>query len=132
VLLAAGGIAAAGAMLGASVTVAYGLATGFDRTAARAQLPDVLATFQPEPRRNVERVVSSLANVRAASYRIQAAHVFLAGGRRRYEDDATVVGVPPGAPAATRSSAGATDAPRGKWSSSRASPGSGTCDPGRG
>ena len=98
VLLAAGGIAAAGAMLGASVTVAYGLATGFDRTAARAQLPDVLATFQPEPRRNVERVVSSLANVRAASYRIQAAHVFLAGGRRRYEDDATVVGVPPGGP----------------------------------
>ena len=97
-LLAAGGIAAAGAMLGASVTVAYGLATGFDRTAARAQLPDVLATFQPEPRRNVERVVSSLANVRAASYRIQAAHVFLAGGRRRYEDDATVVGVPPGGP----------------------------------
>jgi hypothetical protein len=61
-------------------------------------LPDVLATFQPEPRRNVERVVSSLANVRAASYRIQAAHVFLAGGRRRYEDDATVVGVPPGGP----------------------------------
>ena len=86
-LLAAGGIAAAGAMLGASVTVAYGLATGFDRTAARAQLPDVLATFQPEPRRDVERVVSSLANVRAASYRIQAAHVFLAAGRRRYEDD---------------------------------------------
>ena len=97
-LLAAGGIAAAAAMLGASVTVAYGLATGFDRTAARAQLPDVLATFQPEPRRDVERVVSSLANVRAASYRIQAAHVFLASGRRRYEDDATVVGVPPGGP----------------------------------
>ena len=42
VLLAAGGIAAAGAMLGASVTVAYGLATGFDRTAARAQLPDAV------------------------------------------------------------------------------------------
>jgi predicted lysophospholipase L1 biosynthesis ABC-type transport system permease subunit len=97
VLLAAGGIAAAGAMLGASVTVAYGLATGFDRTAARAQLPDVLATFQPEPRADVARVVSSLANVRAASYRIQAAHVYLTSDRR-YEDDATVIGLPRGGP----------------------------------
>jgi putative ABC transport system permease protein len=97
VLLAAGGIAAAGAMLGASVTVAYGLATGFDRTAARAQLPDVLATFQPEPRADVARVVSTLANVRAASYRIQAAHVYLTSDRR-YEDDATVIGVPRGGP----------------------------------
>src|SRR5215216_475919 len=79
-------------MLGASVTVAYGLATGFDRTAARAQLPDVLATFQPEPRGDVARVVSSLANIRAASYRIQAGHVYLTA-RDRYEDDATVVGL---------------------------------------
>ena len=67
VLLAAGGIVAAGAMLGASVTVAYGLATGFDRTASRAQTPDIVATFQPESRDAVARVVSSLANVRTAS-----------------------------------------------------------------
>ncbi|MFL5979664.1 MAG: FtsX-like permease family protein [Gaiellaceae bacterium] len=97
VLLAAGGIAAAGAMLGASVTVAYGLATGFDRTAARAQLPDILATFQPEPRGDVARVVSSLANVRAVSYRLQVAHVYLAAGSR-YEDDGTVVGLRSGGP----------------------------------
>jgi len=96
-LLAAGGIAAAGAMLGASVTVAYGLATGFDRTAARAQLPDVLATFQPEPRGDVARVVSSLPNIRAVSYRIQAGHVYLTANNR-YEDDATVVGLPRGGP----------------------------------
>lgn len=102
VLLAAGGIAAAGAMLGASVTVAYGLATGFDRTAARAQLPDILATFQPEPRGDVARVVSSLANVRAVSYRLQVAHVYLAAGSR-YEDDGTVVGLRSGGRAATRS-----------------------------
>src|SRR5206468_4922213 len=76
VLLAAGGIAAAGAMLGASVTVAYGLASGFDRTAARSQLPDILATFQPQSRADVARVVSSLANVRAASYRLQVGHVY--------------------------------------------------------
>ena len=71
VLLAAGGIAAAGAMLGASVTAAYGLGTAFDRTAARAQLPDVLATFSPVPRSQVADAVSSLANVRASSYRLQ-------------------------------------------------------------
>ena len=57
VLLAAGGIAAAGAMLGAAVTAAYGLGTAFDRTAARAQLPDILATFQPLPRSQVQRAV---------------------------------------------------------------------------
>jgi ABC-type lipoprotein release transport system permease subunit len=95
VLLAAGGIAAAGAMLGASVTVAYGLATGFDRTAARSQLPDILATFQPVPRAGVARVVSSLANVRAASYRLQVGHVYLAAGER-FESDATVIGRPRG------------------------------------
>ncbi len=91
VLLAAGGIAAAAAMLGASVTVAYGLDTGFERTAGRAQLPDILATFQPERRSEVKRVVSSLANVRASSYRLQVSHVFLAAGSR-YENDATVIG----------------------------------------
>jgi ABC-type lipoprotein release transport system permease subunit len=93
VLLAAGGIAAAGAMLGASVTVAYGLATGFDRTAARAQLPDILATFQPQSRDRVARVVSSLANVRAASYRLQDDNVYVASGNRF--EDAAVIGVPP-------------------------------------
>jgi ABC-type lipoprotein release transport system permease subunit len=91
VLLAAGGIAAAAAMLGASVTVAYGVSTGFDRTAVRAQLPDILATFQPAPRSDVARVVSGLANVRASSYRLQVSHVFLSA-RGRYEYDATVIG----------------------------------------
>jgi ABC-type antimicrobial peptide transport system permease subunit len=93
VLLAAGGIAAAGAMLGASVTVAYGLATGFDRTAARSQLPDILATFQPRSRTDVARVVSGLANVRAASYRLQVGYLYLAAGNR-FESDATVIGRP--------------------------------------
>jgi ABC-type lipoprotein release transport system permease subunit len=97
VLLAAGGIAAAAAMLGASVTVAHGLATGFDRTAARAQLPDVLASFQPQTRSQVARVVSSLANVRAASYRLQVGHTYLASADR-FESDATVIGVPSGGP----------------------------------
>jgi len=97
VLLAAGGIAAAGAMLGASVTVAYGLATGFDRTAARAQLPDILATFAPEPRARVAPVVSSLANVRAVSYRLQVGHVYIASGSR-FESDTTAIGIGDGGP----------------------------------
>jgi ABC-type lipoprotein release transport system permease subunit len=91
VLLAAGGIAAAGAMLGASVTVAYGLHTGFGRTAARAQLPDIISTFQPARRSDVARVVSSLANVRAASFRLQVTHAFLAA-RGRFDYDATAIG----------------------------------------
>lgn len=92
VLLAAGGIAAAGAMLGASVTVAYGLATGFERTAARADMPDILVTFTPRPRADVARIVSTLANVRAVSYRLQVGHVFLTGADH-YGDDATLIGV---------------------------------------
>jgi ABC-type lipoprotein release transport system permease subunit len=97
VLLAVGGIAAAGAMLGASVTVAYGLATGFDRTASQARTPDILATFQPQRRDAVARVVSSLANVRAASYRLQVGHVYL-GSADRFGGDTTVIGLPPDGP----------------------------------
>jgi ABC-type lipoprotein release transport system permease subunit len=97
VLLAAGGIAAAGAMLGASVTVAYGLATGFDRTASRAQTPDIVATFQPESRDAVARVVSSLANVRTASYRLQVGHVYLSADGH-FSGDTTLIGLQPGGP----------------------------------
>ena len=95
VLLAAGGIAAAGAMLGAAVTAAYGLGTAFDRTAARAELPDILATFSPVPRSRVEGAVSSLANVRAASFRLQSGHQYVSA-RGREDYDATVIGLPAG------------------------------------
>jgi hypothetical protein len=99
VLLAAGGIAAAAAMLGAAVTVAYGLGSAFDRTAARAGLPDVLATFQPEPRARVARVLRSLPNIRATSLRLQVGRTFVAaGGHSDY--DGTLIGLrhdsPPG------------------------------------
>ena len=46
--LAAAGIAAAALVAGAGVTVGYGLSTGFDRAADRADLPDVIARFDPE------------------------------------------------------------------------------------
>ena len=97
VVLAAAGVAAAGAMLGAAVTVAYGLDTAFDRTAARAELPDVIATFAPLPRARVAGAVSSLANIRAASYRLQVGHMFLNAGRH-YEYGATVIGLRRGGP----------------------------------
>jgi ABC-type lipoprotein release transport system permease subunit len=99
VLLAAGGVASAGAMLGAAVTVAYGLGSGFDRTAAQANLPDVLATFQPQPRERVSRVIASLANVRASSLRLQVGRVSVSA-RGNSDYDATLIGLahdgPPG------------------------------------
>ena len=70
-LLAAGGIAAAGAMLGASVTVGYGLATGFDRAAAAAELPDAIARFDEAPVDEVHARARTLANVRAVAYRLE-------------------------------------------------------------
>jgi ABC-type antimicrobial peptide transport system permease subunit len=68
-LLAALGIAAAGAMLGTAVTVGYGLSTGFDRAAARADLPDVIARFSPESQSLVDRRLRALPNLRARTYR---------------------------------------------------------------
>jgi ABC-type antimicrobial peptide transport system permease subunit len=91
-LLAVLGIAAAGAMLGAAVTVGYELDTGFERTAARARLADVVATFSPASKTQVAGVVAGLANVRAYAFRLQSSgeHV-VAGGQ--VDDHATVVGV---------------------------------------
>ena len=94
VLLAAGGIAAASAMVAAAATLVFALATGFDRTAARANLPDVTARFAPQTIAAVATRVDALANIRAVAYRyeatnsaIQAAGDFANG---------TVVGVLPG------------------------------------
>ncbi len=74
-LVAAAGIAAAGAMLGTAVTVAVGLGGGFDRSAERADLPDVIARFDPQPRRAIDRRVRSLPNVAARSYRAEVTGV---------------------------------------------------------
>ena len=70
-LLAAGGIAAAAAMLGAATTVAFGLATGFDRAADRAGLPDAMAQFDAEDVREVRRRALALPNVRSVSFRLE-------------------------------------------------------------
>lgn len=76
-LLAAGGIVAASAMLGAAVTVSVSLATGFDRAAERADLADVVARFDPLPREQVDARVRGLPNLRAAAYRLEQEGVHL-------------------------------------------------------
>lgn len=76
-LLVAGGIAAAAAMVGASVTVGYGIATGFARAATAADLPDVVARFSQQPRALVARRAEALPNVAAISYRLEQSGVEL-------------------------------------------------------
>lgn len=94
-LLALLGVIAAAAMVGASVTIAATLSGGFDRTAQRAGLPDVLATFAPLQRGRVAHVVSQLANVRSASYVLQEPGVHVNSGND-YEGHAKLFGVGPG------------------------------------
>lgn len=76
-LLAAGGIAAASAMLGAAVTVAFSLHDGFQRAADRADLPDVIARFDQRDLSTVRERVGALPNVAGVSYRYEERRVHL-------------------------------------------------------
>jgi ABC-type antimicrobial peptide transport system permease subunit len=76
-LFAAGGIATAAAMVGAAVTVAVSLGSGFDRAAARAHLPDVIARFGSAPAPTVVARARALPNVRATAIRFAASNVEL-------------------------------------------------------
>jgi len=84
-LLAGAGIAAAATMAGTAITVSLGLATGFERAATRADLPDVIARFEPQTRAALDRRLEGLANVEARSYRLEVRDVALAasGGSSR-------------------------------------------------
>jgi hypothetical protein len=98
-LLAAAGVLAASLVVGTGATVGYGLATGFDRSAERSDLPDLIARFDPEGRATLDERVRALPNLAARSYRLElnnipltanghhthrgAMHVVL-GGRRGY------------------------------------------------
>jgi putative ABC transport system permease protein len=81
-LLAALGVFAASVVVGTAATVGFGLATGFDRAAARAGLPDVIARFDPEALPAVDGRVRALPNLAARSYRREINDVRLtaAGG----------------------------------------------------
>jgi putative ABC transport system permease protein len=80
--LAFAGVLLAAAMAGAAVTVAYGLATGFDRAARQADLPDVIVRFRAESRPDIDRIVRALPNVADRAYRLEATDVGItsAGG----------------------------------------------------
>jgi hypothetical protein len=99
-LLAAAGVLAASLVVGTAATVGYGLATGFERAADQADLPDVIARFDDEPRDTLDQRVRALPNLAARSYRWErngvplaanghfthdgAIHLLL-GGRHGYE-----------------------------------------------
>jgi ABC-type antimicrobial peptide transport system permease subunit len=76
-LLAAVGIFAASLVVGTAATVGYGLATGFDRSAREADLPDVIARFDQESRETVDARVRALPNLAARSYRHEEKNVEL-------------------------------------------------------
>jgi ABC-type lipoprotein release transport system permease subunit len=97
--LAAAGIFAAAVVVGTCTTVGFGLATGFERAADRADLPDVIARFQPRSLDDVDGRVRALPNLQARSYRVEinrshlragehesdrAAQQVVLGGRRGY------------------------------------------------
>jgi len=68
-LLAAAGVLAASLVVGTAATVGYGLGTGFERSADRADLPDVIARFAEEDRSTVDERVLALPNLESRSYR---------------------------------------------------------------
>jgi putative ABC transport system permease protein len=78
--LAGLGVLLASAMAGAAITVGYGLHTGFDRAARKADLPDVLVRFRPDRRADVDAILRRLPNLQARSYRTQVDHRQVAGG----------------------------------------------------
>jgi len=98
-LLAALGVLAASLVVGTATTVGYSLATGFDRAAESADLPDVIARFSGEQLREIDSRVSALPNLATRSYRHEAldhplrfgskttrkgAIITMLGGRRGY------------------------------------------------
>ena len=93
--LAFAGVLLAAAMAGAAVTVAYGLATGFDRAAREADLPDVIVRFNPESRAKIDRIVRALPNVAHRSYRLEATGVSM-GSDGGASDKGSVEVVDPG------------------------------------
>jgi ABC-type lipoprotein release transport system permease subunit len=96
VLLTAAGITAASALVGAAVTVAWGLSTGFDRAASLSGLPDAIASFDARPLADVAARAQALPYVRAVAYRLTVSGRHVRFGDHASEH-ATLVGVRPGA-----------------------------------
>jgi ABC-type antimicrobial peptide transport system permease subunit len=81
--LAALGIVAAGAMAGAAITVSVALATGFDRAANRAGLPDIIARFDTRAPGFVDQRVRALPDLAARSLRFEINNIHLSGNGQR-------------------------------------------------
>src|SRR5271169_5263296 len=79
-LLTGTGIALAAAMLASAVVVAYSLHTGFDRSATRADLPDVIARFDEQPLSRVQPRIRALPGLAAASFGLEVTNISIAGG----------------------------------------------------
>ena len=78
--LAALGVLAAALVVGTATTVGYSLATGFDRSADRADLPDVIARFANDDEAKVDARVGALPNLAARSYRAERTNRLLQSG----------------------------------------------------
>ncbi len=94
-LLNAAGIVLVATMLAVAATVSYGLLTGFDRSAAEADLPDVIARFDDQPASDVRSRVAALPDLAAFSLREEITNVPLRAGRRS-ADNGVVEVVGPG------------------------------------
>jgi ABC-type lipoprotein release transport system permease subunit len=74
------GVALAATMLATAIVVGYGLGTGFDRSAAAADLPDAIVRFDPQPLDRVASRIRALPNLAAASYRLEETGASLQSG----------------------------------------------------
>jgi ABC-type lipoprotein release transport system permease subunit len=81
--LTATGIATAALVLGLTLTVAYALQTGFDRAAARSDLPTIVVRFGDTERGRVDARVRTLPNLASRAYRYEQTDLRLraVGGR---------------------------------------------------
>ena len=84
--LSARGVFAASLVLGVVTTAAYSLATGFERTAERADFPSVIARFADEDRSTIDARVRRLPNLRSRAYRTEFTRVPLAARGRRMDE----------------------------------------------
>jgi ABC-type antimicrobial peptide transport system permease subunit len=80
-LLGGLGIVLVATMLAVAATVSYGLLTGFDRSAAQADLPDVLVSFDSQPASEVRERLAALPDLEAFSLREQVTSVPVRAGR---------------------------------------------------
>jgi hypothetical protein len=88
-MLSALGVAMAAGMLATATVVAYGLGTGFSRSARATDLPDVIARFDEQPLSRVLPRIRALPNLAAASFRLELTNSHM-GTRRHFASNGVV------------------------------------------